>query len=126
MAELTKGQLDEIEAQLPGLVFTGVGLLLVKALHETVAMARRTLAAEAENLELTGALLDVINQTCQVRFVDGRCIVDPLHSSAYIGALELLERLGIVKKVHGWKRRWELMWDTLPDRGSNRPKVQPL
>lgn len=65
---------------------------------------------EAERDELLNALLDVVNQACQVEYIDGKCLVHHDYLSAYEDAIVLLERLGHAKRVPGQFKRWELVW----------------
>ena len=60
--------------------------------------------------ELLEALLEVVNQSCQVGYDHEKkiAVVDPMGSATYEGAIELLERLGYATALG--KCRWQLVW----------------
>jgi len=67
---------------------------------------------KAGNARLQEALLDVINQACQVDITEEQyCVVSDLALSAYEDAIDLLEELGLVKCIPG--KLLQIKWDTI-------------
>ena len=58
--------------------------------------------------ELREALIDCVNQACQVRVDGDKTIVDHEYLGTYESALDLLERMGYAKHIGG--REYELYW----------------
>ena len=70
--------------------------------------------AYKENKRLREALLDVINQACQVEITAKQeCIISDLALSAYEDAIDLLEELGLVERLPGKLLRWKIKWEAL-------------
>lgn len=65
---------------------------------------------EKETLKkLLEVFLDVVNQSCQVRVEDGKCIVTHDFISSYEDAIYLLEDLGLAEDIGA--EEYRLNWD---------------
>lgn len=65
-------------------------------------------ALRTQNADLLEALLDVVNQSCQEHYSEGKAVVDAAGITAYEDALKLLIKLGYAKRLDNY--RWELSW----------------
>jgi len=58
--------------------------------------------------EVLEALINTVNQACQVKVEDGKWIMDHMALSTYEDALFLLERMGYAREIG--HRQYELFW----------------
>lgn len=61
--------------------------------------------------EILSCLVDVVNQSCQVKVEGQKCFVDHMCISAYEDAFDMLERFGILKTSIG--RQCWIDWEEL-------------
>lgn len=68
-------------------------------------------------------LMDMVNQHCQIEHTP-RIIVDDMALSANEYAIQVLEELGLAKKVPEQGRCWYLLWDKLEEMRPPKPQTR--